>query len=214
MGDKLVLIVDDSEFDRTLMTKALAQKGSFHTIEASTGEECLEKISSTQVDLILMDIMMPGALGSQVLVKIREKFNPIELPVIMVTAMTKASSLLICLQSGANDYITKPVNFEIAISRIHTHLKLADLSREMSRLREIAALTAMITTYNHEINNPLTVAMDCAREGNWGQPEYREKMAYALGRIRDIVKKIQDVADEQEVDYEAYAGSSQMLKLK
>lgn len=214
MKKNVVLIVDDSEFDRNLMTKALEKKGGFHTLEASNGDQCLEIVDAAPVDLILMDIMMPGTLGSQVLVKIREKFNPIELPIIMITALTNNSPLMVCLQSGANDYITKPLNFEVAVSRINTHLKLAELSHEMSRLDKMAALNAMIATYNHEINNPLAIAMLCLRETNWDKPGNREKLEDALERIRKIVKKIKYVTEGHDIEYEKYEGLTDLLKIK
>ena len=155
MKQKKVLIVDDSEFDRQLLGKAFARKDKFQTLEAASGVECLRCLDEQPVDLVLLDILMPGSVGTEVLTEIRKKFNPIELPIIMVTSRADVSDVIGCLKCGANDYITKPVNFEVATSRILTHLTLGDLSRKMTRLQEKSALNAMVTTYNHEINNPL-----------------------------------------------------------
>lgn len=209
-----ILVVDDSDFDRTMLVKALSIKGNFATLEANSGDKCLEILGTQSVGIVLMDIMMPGVHGTEVLKKIREKFNPIELPVIMITAKTEASDVVSCLQNGANDYITKPVNFEVAISRISTHLKLAEVSHEMSKLKEMAALDAMITTYNHEINNPLAIAIGCLNAPLLKDEVAVEKLKSSLWRVADIVKKIRSVTKQKEVEYQEYAGSSKMVKVR
>lgn len=214
MNRKAILVVDDSDFDRAMLLKALAIKGGFPTLEASSGEQSLEIIGTQSVGLVLMDIMMPGTIGSEVLKKIRERFNAIELPIIMVTSKSEASDIISCLQAGANDYITKPVNFDVAVSRITTHLKLAELSHEMSRLKEIATLDAMITTYNHEINNPLAIAIGCLGAPDLNLPTTKEKLNTALWRVADIVKKIKSLSEKKEIEYQDYGSSSKMVKVK
>lgn len=209
-----ILVVDDSDFDRGLLVKALSKKGKFQTLEANSGEQCLRILEKQNVGLILMDILMPGASGSQVLLKIRERFNPIELPIIMVTSKADAKDVIECLQSGANDYITKPVHFEVAITRIKTHLQIAQLSKEMSRLKEMAALDAMITTYNHEINNPLTVAIGCLNSRLLTDEKAVKRLSAALWRVADVVKKIREITEKKEAEFSTYVGSSKMVKLK
>lgn len=213
MNLKTIMIVDDSDFDRELLLKALLRKGNFKIIEAGSGEQCLELLKTQKVDIILMDIMMPGEFGTQILIKIRERFNPIELPIIMVTAMADASDVIGCFHIGANDYITKPVNFDIAISRISTHLLLSDVSREMTRLKELEALNAMITTYNHEINNPLTIALGSINEDISINQKNIDTLRKSLWRIAEIVKKIREVT-EKKIEYESYTGTSKMVKIK
>ena len=214
MTRKTILIVDDSAFDRNLLAKALSDKSDFQTVAAASGNECLEILSAQKIDLVLMDIMMPGTLGTEVLVKIREKFNQIELPIIMVTAKADAKDVISSLKSGANDFISKPLNFDIALSRISTHLMLADISNEMSRLKKMEALAAMITTYNHEINNPLEIALACLDENQHQTPETMTQIKTALLRIANIVKEIQDVGQDDNSKYAQYSGTSKMIKLK
>lgn len=209
-----ILVVDDSDFDRAMLVKALCLKSNFSTLEASSGDKCLEILNTQSVGIVLMDIMMPGIHGTEVLKKIREKFNPIELPIIMITAKSETSDVVSCLQNGANDYITKPVNFEVAISRISTHLKLAEVSHEMSRLKVIAALDAIITTYNHEINNPLSIAIGCLDTPLLKDEVAVEKLRSSLWRVADIVKKIKTVAEQKEAEYQDYSEFVKMVKLK
>lgn len=211
---KTILIVDDSEFDRNLLISALPKKGDFNILEAGSGEECQRILSSNPVDLVLMDVLMPGIDGRELLATVRKKSNPIELPIIMITANTDSSDVVEALQLGANDYITKPVNFEVAVSRISTHLKLAETSLEMRRLREISALHAMVSTYNHEINNPLAIALGCLGSPSWNKSETSvKKLEDALWRIADIVKKIAKVT-EKEIQYQDYTKSQQVLKVR
>lgn len=213
MSGDTVLIVDDSDFDRKLLVSALIRKGDFVFEEAKDGAQCLAILAQKKVSIVLLDIMMPGTPGDQVLGKIREKFNPIELPVIMVTGKSDASDVIECLQSGANDYITKPVNFKIAVSRIETHLKIAELSGKMAKLKELAALDGMIATYNHEINNPLAIALALIEGSDLSVASVRERLEASLWRIADIVKKIKEVTDKTEVDFQEYRTESKMVKL-
>ncbi|BBH54652.1 response regulator transcription factor [Fluviispira sanaruensis] len=213
MSDKTILIIDDCDFERSILVKGLKLKGGYSLIEAKSGEECLELISQTKISIILMDIIMPGILGSEVLKKIRIKFNPIELPVIMITSKSETSDIIDCLQNGANDYITKPINLDIAMSRISIHLKITELSNEMAKLKEIASLNAVITTYNHEINNALSIAISCFN-GKIIESEVKvEKLLNTLWRIADIVKKIKIASEKKEIEYEDYTESSKMLKI-
>ena len=208
-----ILVVDDSDFDRALLMKALALKGNFATFEANSGESCLEMLATHNIGLILMDIMMPGIAGTEVLTQIRRKANAIELPVIMVTAKTETADIVACLLAGANDYIAKPVNFEVAISRISTHLRLAEISREMATMKEIAALDALIATYNHEINNPLAIAIGTMKAKDLNEPITRERLNSALWRVADIVKRINAVSEKKLADYEDGGGNTKMVKI-
>ncbi|PIS11639.1 MAG: hypothetical protein COT73_02865 [Bdellovibrio sp. CG10_big_fil_rev_8_21_14_0_10_47_8] len=202
-----ILVVDDSDFDRKLLIHVLSSVENYVLIEASNGDQCLEILNSQAVDLVLLDIVMPGTGGDDILLQVRKCFNAVELPIIMVTGNSDTSEVVNCLQRGANDYITKPLNFEVARSRIATQLRLAELSGEMSKLREMAALDALITTYNHEINNPLAIAIGRLNA------QSDERLKKALWRISDVVKKIREVTEKKETEYGSYAGNSKMIVL-
>lgn len=210
---KNILLVDDSTFDRTLLKAALSKKMKINILQAKNGDECLQYLYSEKIDLILLDIMMPDLKGDEILKKIREKFNAIELPVIMVTSLSEQSDIISFLQNGANDYITKPVTFDVAVTRIQTHLHLSELSRNMGKLKEIASINAMVSTYNHEINNPLMIAISCADYKDLTDPDIKKRLSESLWRIADIVKKIQ-VVTEKEIEFEEYTHNSKMIQLK
>lgn len=213
--NKTILVVDDSDFDRNLLVRALAKKGGFTVLEANSGDGCMKVLSINSVDLILLDIVMPGDQGTQTLKQIRALHNPLQLPVVMITAKSDVADVVACLHMGANDYITKPVNFDIALSRVNTQLKLAEVSKEMARLQEVAALHAMVSTYNHEINNPLTIALGSLRKLNNNRDDdvAMKKAEEALWRVADIVKKIDEVTKKHQVQYQPYAGTGKMIKV-
>jgi len=117
-----LLIVDDIADNRAVLARRLGRQG-FVTVEAESGEQALELIGANHFDLVLLDVMMPGMDGVQVLKRIREQHAPMQLPVIMVTAKADGSDVAESLETGANDYITKPVDFIAALARIKTQLE-------------------------------------------------------------------------------------------
>jgi diguanylate cyclase (GGDEF)-like protein len=117
-----LLIVDDIADNRAVLARRLGRQG-FVTLEAESGEQALELIAANHFDLVLLDVMMPGMDGVQVLKRIREQHAPMQLPVIMVTAKADGSDVAESLETGANDYVTKPVDFIAALARIKTQLE-------------------------------------------------------------------------------------------
>lgn len=213
-GRKTALIVDDSSFDRRVLAAALEAKAGLRTIEAGGFAECRRALEREKVDVVLMDIMMPEELGSTALAKLRATRNAIELPVIMVTGKSDDAEIVRCLRAGANDFISKPVNFDVAASRITAHLRLAELSRETSRVRELKALTAMASTFDHEINNPLAIALG-SLDRVCLDPKSMERLRAALWRIADIVKLINAVGKGGSIEFDPSAqGSGAMIKIR
>lgn len=213
MDIKTILIVDDSEFDRTLLSTVLAQKVSHRIIEAKSGEECLNILKSTSIDLILLDIMMPNDSGMSILTKIRQIYGMMDIPIIMVTSKTDTDDIVTCLENGANDYITKPVNFDIAVSRVSLHLTFVSIAKEASHIKVMASIDAMIATYNHEINNPLAIALGFISKPNWTTPENADKIKEALWRISDIVKNIKLLSEKKEIEYQNLGKNIKIVKL-
>jgi len=131
-----ILVVDDSEYNRDALSRRLNQKG-FLVETASDGALALECAANRAFDLILLDVEMPGMNGLEVLSRIRESRSQTELPVIMVTARAQSADVIEALGLGANDYITKPVDFPVALARIRTHLAhkwaVADLHESEER---------------------------------------------------------------------------------
>ena len=134
----------------------------------------------------------------------------------MVSSNEEDESIVDALKQGANYYVMKPVNMDVLVARIQTQLEIKALSQEFAEKKEVQALNAMITTYNHEINNPLTIAfgmMEKAKRDAEFSEVTHEKVMNALCRVRDIVQKIQKVTNENKVSFEDYVKDTKMIKL-
>ncbi len=210
-----VLIIDDSPFDRELMKAALKGNG-FDVTELSTPSNCLNHIAAEKPDLVLLDIMMLDMDGITALKHIRTKHDHLTLPVIMVTSLTDSAEVIAALNMGANDYITKPVQWDVALRRIQTHLTICEQARAMSQAKETAAVQAMIVTFNHEINNPLAIACFTveALKAKYSDDPSISSLEATLDRIADIVKKIDRVLETGSFEYAKYGQNAQMIDLK
>ncbi len=215
-----ILLVDDDQINNKMLAKKLEKKG-YEVIQAFNGNECLRIIENgEEVSLVLLDIMMPDLPGTEVLKNLREKFTAFELPIIMVTGKSETTDIVENLRTGANDYIVKPINIDVAEARIKTQLQLKSLMRENLKKKELETAHAMIVTYNHEINNPLTIALGLMRkiEKLPGDLEVATtnipKIKNALNRVVEIVRKIDDLTETTKLEQDNYAEKDSMIKLK
>ncbi len=128
-----ILVVDDEPINQQVIKNHL--KGpDYRLTQAMDGEEALELIEGGQkFDLVLLDVMMPRMSGYEVCQRIRERYLPSELPVIMVTAKNQIADLVQGLDIGANDYLTKPFSKDEFLARIKTHLNLHRINTVTSR---------------------------------------------------------------------------------
>ncbi len=128
-----ILVVDDNEMNRDLLSRRLGQQG-FRVEVAASGEETLEAVARESWDLILLDVVMPGIGGLGALVALREQHDPAALPVIMATARDSSEDVVAALQAGANDYVTKPLDFAVVLARVETQLSLKRARDEVGEL--------------------------------------------------------------------------------
>jgi adenylate cyclase len=130
-----LLVVDDNKVNRLLLGRGLEQQG--HTVAfAENGRKALEMIRSQPFDIILLDIQMPEMDGYQALEQITSDINLRDIPVIMTTAMEELDSVVKCIELGAEDYLTKPVNPVLLKARVNASLekkRLRDQQRELIR---------------------------------------------------------------------------------
>jgi len=129
-GEFTILVVDDDLINRQVLVNHLSLHN--YTIhEAASGMETLAYFEKKdKPDLILLDIMMPQMNGYDVTRKIRETWQADELPIILLTAKDQIADLVVGLESGANDYLTKPVSKEELLARIKTHVHILQLKAE------------------------------------------------------------------------------------
>jgi diguanylate cyclase (GGDEF)-like protein/PAS domain S-box-containing protein len=137
-----LLVVDDEEMNRDMVSRRLTRQGCYDVDVASDGEQALRMVQDKSYDLVLLDQMMPGLNGMQVLAKIREQHQPAQLPVIMVTALTDNKHIIDALQQGANDYITKPLDFPVALARLEAQVSRKWAEEELRESQERYALAA------------------------------------------------------------------------
>lgn len=123
-----VLVVDDLPANLELMVRRLERSG-FQVSSATDGPQALDLLRKQAVDVVLLDIMMPGMSGLDVLRHIRATWSASVLPVIMVTAKTDSEDVVEALGLGANDYVMKPVDYPVALARINAHLRTRESTR-------------------------------------------------------------------------------------
>src|SRR5579863_5050223 len=136
-----LLIVDDNEMNRDMLARRLARKGYVIGL-ADSARDLLPRVKEDGIDLVLLDIEMPDVSGLDALQSLRESYSPNDLPIIMVTAKNQSDDIVKALELGANDYLTKPINFPVALARINTqlaHKKAQEALRESEERYALAA---------------------------------------------------------------------------
>ena len=130
-----ILIVDDISDNRTILVRRFERRG-FEVVEADSGLKALELIGSREFDTVLLDVMMPGIDGIETLKRIRSQKSASALPVIMVTAKSESENVVDALNLGANDYVTKPVDFAVALARVNTQIARRQAELALSEANE------------------------------------------------------------------------------
>jgi DNA-binding response OmpR family regulator len=125
-----ILIVDDNEMNRDMLSRRLNRAG-YAVLMAEDGEAGLSLIMEQSVDLILLDIMMPGISGLDVLQQIRQSYSQVQLPIIMATAKDESDDIVKAFELGANDYVTKPIDLPVLLARIKMHLRTLQSSHPL-----------------------------------------------------------------------------------
>src|SRR6266576_3910371 len=129
-----ILVVDDDAVSRKILAQLLASAGH-QCRECEDGTEALELIRARQPSLLLLDFDMPGLNGTEVLKSLRSDKDPAiaQIPAIMLTGHGSEESEVRCLQAGADDFVTKPVNAAVLRARIETQLRLRSMRRQLER---------------------------------------------------------------------------------
>src|SRR5213592_2563948 len=121
-----ILLVDDEESVQRLLAYPLEREG-FRVVQARDGEEALERFARHQIDLVVLDVMLPRLDGLDVCKRLRAESN---VPIIMLTARDDELDKVLGLELGADDYITKPFSIREFRSRVRALLRRASLQRD------------------------------------------------------------------------------------
>lgn len=170
-----LLVVDDEELNRDVLSRRLTRAG--YRVEMAAGaEEALAKIQQNGYELVLLDSMMPGMTGVDLLQMLRGTYSASELPVIMVTAVHESEKVVEALALGANDYITKPVDFAVALARIQSQLNRKWAEEALRESQERYSLAA------RGANDGLW-DWDFRTERVYLSPRWKEMLGYAADEL-------------------------------
>ncbi len=136
MNQKIkILVVDDNKLSLHSVSSYLKSQG-YELTQAENGEEALQLIESTTIDLILLDIMMPGMDGFEVCGRLKQYPATKDIPIIFLSAKIDTDDIVTGFKAGGVDYITKPFNKEELLARIRNHVELK-LMRDMLKSHNI-----------------------------------------------------------------------------
>jgi len=158
-----VLIVDDSKVIRSAIREIL-ELGNIQVTEASNGKDALELVYNNAPDLVLLDVVMPGMDGISVLKTLRKSYSKLQLPVVLVTSLGSSSEIVQALDFGANDYVTKPVDFDVLWARVSNQL-MQKQTAEYLRLaqnnleKQIKQRTAELNSSNQQLKKEIEVRL-------------------------------------------------------
>jgi signal transduction histidine kinase len=166
-----ILVVDDNRVNRLTLARSLEQQG--HTVAlAENGQQALEMVRAEPFDVVLLDIVMPGLDGFQVLARMKADPELRDIPVIVISALEEVESAVRSIEMGAEDYLPKPFDPVLLRARLHASLqrkKLRDLEvaylRQEVALRQnekLATLGKLSAGMAHELNNPAAAAQRSA----------------------------------------------------
>ncbi|MHC4997140.1 MAG: PP2C family protein-serine/threonine phosphatase [Planctomycetota bacterium] len=158
-----ILVVDDDEMNRDMLSRRLERKGYAVSV-ACDGREALEHVDREPWDAVLLDIMMPVMDGIEALKILRQTHPPTELPVIMATAKAQSEDVAGALRQGANDYVTKPLDFQVVLARLETQIELKRSIEKITSLeRSLAERNALLEHANTRMSRDLEAAASIQR---------------------------------------------------
>jgi sigma-B regulation protein RsbU (phosphoserine phosphatase) len=130
-AERALLIVDDNEDNRYTLTRRLQREGYENLTTATDGQKALELLGKQRFDLVLLDVMMPGLNGYEVLERMRADSQLRHIPVIMISAVDELDSVIRCIELGAEDYLAKPFNPTLLRARVGASLEKKRLRDEI-----------------------------------------------------------------------------------
>jgi two-component system, sensor histidine kinase ChiS len=202
-GEINILIVDDEPVNRQVLVNHLSLQ-NYTITQAETGIEALELLErGYQPDLILLDVMMPHLSGYEVTQKIRQTLAADELPIILLTAKTQTADLVLGLESGANDYLTKPISKDELLARLKTHLHIQQLKVERLEAEK---------QYRDIFENAIEGIFQCSPTGRYlsVNPAFVRMLGYESPQ--QVYTEITNIGQQLYLDPQQYFELSHLLK--
>ncbi len=217
MVKRNILVVEDEEHTRYLLERLLVVN-NFEVRTAENGIDALNTITNFKPEIILADWNMPEMDGAELCSRIKSNPDLKHIYFIMITAKTSTHEKVEGLDTGADDYITKPVENEELLARIRSGLRIYDLQQEIKQLEHEKALIEMAATLGHQMNNPLSainMALTSLKKNiqnkNFNDIEDDIKLIQqSAQRMQEITQKLIMLRDPKLV---TYIDKLKMLKL-
>src|SRR5687768_9124085 len=205
-----LLIVDDDLVVRTVVAGVLRANG-FEVVEADDGHSGLAQIEKCRPDLVLLDVMMPGMDGYEVCSALRARPETLHIPVIMLTGLNDTASIERAYESGATDFVTKPINPALLAYRVRYALRASHMLEEIDQHRAGLANAQRIARLGSWAWHPESGRLECSAE-------YQQVMGKdALGpdqQWRDILRHVhRDDSDRVAQAIEAAIGAGEAYEI-
>ncbi len=192
-----VLIVDDSERVRTA-TREVLELANITVLEASDGKTALDMIYKHSPDLVLLDMVMPGMNGMSVLKTIRNSYTKVELPVILLSTAETSAEIVMAHDMGANDYVDKPLDFDVVWARVSNQLMQKQAAEFMCNAQsqleqEVKQRTAELDKMNARLKREIevrTLAQNkLKKQANYDQLTGLPNRNLAIDRLKQTLIK-------------------------
>jgi len=190
-----ILVVDDSEFIVKLIESTL-QTAGYRIVKAYDGEDALKKVASEMPDLIILDVMMPKMTGLEVCRRLKNDEKTMLIPVVLLTAKNLVEDKITGLETGADDYVTKPFNTKELLVRIQGLVQKKISQVKVVEDEKQEALESMAEEVAHEVRNPVTAIGGFARRIKSKLPAdspltvYADKIISEVERLETMVGEI------------------------
>lgn len=230
---QIVLLVDDEKMNLKILETVL-RRGGYQFLEAESGEEALKILERENVDLILLDLMMPGMNGFQTLERIKQNLSTAFIPVIIASALKESSDIEKGLELGANDYFTKPLSdddrrFQLPL-KVRNLIKMKKMQDEMANLNselrktqekliekeKESAVVEMAGAASHELNQPLTAILGNLQLIMAKLPEsdpLNGKLNKVLDQVDRMVKIVQKIGQITRYRTKRYAENVKIVDI-
>ena len=214
--DDRILVVEDENDSRFLFERLLT-KNRYNVKTAENGEVALKILEEFKPKVILADWTMPKINGIELCNIIKKKDEYKIIYFILLTGRTSLKDRVEGLDTGADDYLVKPIDNQELLARIRAGIRIHNLQNELKNVEHDKAVVELATTIGHKINNPLAslkMSIESLKEELDKKNESTEEDIFiieeSLKRIQEFVKALQDLKSAETTDY---ALNNKMLKI-
>lgn len=216
-GQGRLLVVDDNEMNRDLLSRQLARQG-YIVLTAADGAKALDVLGEQDVDLVLLDVIMPVMDGVETLRRIKADERLRDIPVLMLSSLDEVDSAIRCIELGAEDYLAKPVEAALLDARIGANLEIRRMRQRERAYRERmeadeafieqlllgsfpAGVAERVRSGDAAVADlyPEATVLRCRLKG-WPRPASSGAFAERIGRLRHICLGLEELAANHGVD--------------